>query len=162
MATDPALWRPSVASVAAIVAQRPGDATGTAQTSFTATTVPSATQVATIIGQVQGEIIAETGDMPAALAAVPVAGDDISASPAGRVVALGAAAYVELQFFPDLQTFSESVSSQLWDRYVAAKAALVAAVADLRAGEVIGDDEAQALLPAWSFPATGTSSWEPF
>lgn len=167
MATDPAVWRPLVGEVAALLAHRPGDSTGTAQVSFGADTVPTATQVATIIGQVQGEVIAETGDMPAQLAAVPVAGDPISASPAGNVVALGTAARVERQFFPDLQSFGDSPASQWQTLYEAAKAALVKAVEDLRAGEEIGTDEADVLLPAWAFPATvetghGTSSWERF
>lgn len=167
MATDPALWRPTVAEIAALLAQRPGDSAGVAQTSFGVDTVPTATQVATIIGQVQGEVIAETGDMPAELVVVPVAGDPLSASPAGNVVALGAAARVERQFFPDLQSFGTSVASQWHDDYTAAKAALVKAVETLRAGDVIGTDEVEALLGGWSFPAAlqtgrGTSTWEGF
>lgn len=167
MATDPATWRPTVAEVAALLAQRPGDSAGVAQTSFDADTVPTDTQVAVIIGQVQGEVIAETGDMPAQLAAVPVSGDPASASPAGNVVALGAAARVERQFFPDLQAFGTSVASQWHDDYVRALAALVASVAHIRAGEEIGSDEAQILMPKWLFPAAvetgaGTPTWGGF
>lgn len=167
MVTDPATWRPTVPEIAALLAQRPGDAAGVAQTSFSADTVPTDTQVAVIIGQVQGEVIAETGDMPAALAAVPVVGDPASASPAGNVVALGAAARVERQFFPDLQSFGTSPASQWHDDYVRALAALVKAVEELRAGEVIGTDGVDALLPSWNFPAAvqtgaGTSTWEGF
>lgn len=167
MATSPALWRPTVAEVAALVAQRPGDAAGLAQTSFTASTIPTATQVTTIIGQVQGEVIAETGDMPLQLATVPVAGDAISASPAGNVVALGAAARVERQFFPDLQTFGDSPASQWQSLYEAAKTALVKAVEDLNSDGVIGEDEAEERLPAYLFPAAveygyGTSTFERF
>lgn len=167
MATDPALWRPTVAEVAALLAQRPGDSAGVAQTSFTVDTVPTETQVATIIGQVQGEVIAETGDMPAVLALVPVDGDPISASPAGNVVALGAAARVERQFFPDLQTFGDSPASQWQALYERALAALVKAVEDLNADGELGTDEADVLMPAWSFPASvetgrGTSTWEQF
>lgn len=167
MATDPATWRPTVAEVAALLAQRPGDSAGAAQTSFTADTVPTATQVATIIGQVQGEVIAETGDMPAELAAVPVVGDAISASPAGNVVALGAAARVERQFFPDLQTFGDSPASQWQALYEAAKAALVKAVEDLNSDGEVGTDEAAGLMPAFAFPATvqtglATTPWESY
>lgn len=167
MATDPATWRPTVAEIAALLAQRPGDSAGVAQTSFDTDTVPTATQVAIIIGQVQGEVISETGAMPAVLALVPVDGDPVSASPAGNVVALGAAARVERQFFPDLQSFGTSVASQWHDDYVRALAALVKAVEDIKAGGDVGTDETAELLGSWAFPAAvqtgfGTSTWERF
>lgn len=156
-----------MAEIAALLAQRPGDSAGEAQTSFTVDTVPTDTQVAIIIGQVQGEVIAETGDMPAALATVPVAGDPVSASPAGNVVALGTAARVERQFFPDMQTFGESPAAQWQALYDRALPALVKAVEELRAGEVIGTDDSSVLLPSWAFPDTvsygvGTTPWETF
>lgn len=165
MATDPATWRPTVAEISALLAHRPGDETGRARTPFDADTVPSADQVAVIIGQVQGEVIAECGDMPAYLATVPVEGDPASASPAGNVVTLGTAARIERQFFPDLQTFGESPASQWQAVYERALAALVKAVEDINADGEVGVDEAAALLPAWSFPnavatGVGTSDWE--
>lgn len=164
---DASSWRPTVAEIAALLAQRPGDSAGVAQTSFDADTVPTATQVAVVIGQVQGEVIAETGDMPAELATVPVAGDPASASPAGNVVALGAAARVERQFFPDLASFGTSLASQWHDDYVRALAALVKAVEDIRSGGEVGTDEDDVLMPTWAFPAAvetgrGTSTWEGF
>lgn len=167
MATDAALWRPTVGDVSALLANRPGDDTGRAQTTFDSTTTPTDAQVAVIIGQVQGEVIAETGDMPALLATVPVAGDPVSASPAGNVVTLGAAARVERQFFPDLQTLGESPAAQWQAMYEAAKKALVASVYVLKGGGTLGEEDADVLLPSWAFPAAvetgaGTPTWGGF
>ncbi len=159
-------WRPSVADVAAIVSHRTGDRTGMARLSFTSESVPNAAQVDRIIRQVQAEVAAVTGAMPAELTVANDGAMGPASSPAGHVVALGAASYVELQFWPDQQLGVESVASQLWDRYVASRADLVKAVEDIRSGQEPGTEPSQ-VRPVASFPdavglGVGTSLWERF
>lgn len=154
-------WLPAVGDVANLVPYRTGDNLGNLQGTFTAATNPTATQVAGLLRGVQSEVAAVVGAMPDALALVP-AGGTIGESPAGHVVALGAAALVESQFYPDLQLGGgDSPGSALDRRYRAALAALAAAANSLGTGTDPGD----MVRPVGTFPGTvgrglATTPWE--
>lgn len=157
-------WRPAVSDVANLVPTRTGalDVGGdlVPRASFDAATTPTATQVEGLIRGVQSEVASEVGTMPAALCAVP-AGGTIGESPAGHVVALGAAALVEGQFYPDLQLGGDSPSAVLERRYRLALASLVKAANEIGAGADAGDTP----KPVGAFPATvalglATTPWE--
>ena len=159
---DYADWRPTVADVAAIVAQRTGDPDGDARSSFRSDTTPSATQVETLIAQVQSRVATRVGVMPDDLAAELVPGDGPGSTPAGHVVALGAAALVELQFWPDMAQGGESPATQLREWYMAALDELAASAEDIRSDGELGT---QPVRPAWAFPDTvgtgrATTPWE--
>ena len=157
-------WRPGVSDVANLVPTRTGAvdlATGNLEPapSFTAATTPTDTQVAGLIRGVQSEVVARVGAMPAALCVVPPGGG-IGESPAGHVVALGAATLVESQFYPDLQG-PESPGTVLERRYNAALSALAKAANDIDAGTDPGNQP----HPVGFFPATvplglATTPWE--
>lgn len=158
-------WLPTVSDVANLVPERTGalDVNGdlVPRASFDADTVPTATQVAGLVRGVQSEVVAEVGVMPDALCVVP-AGGTIGESPAGHVVALGAAALVESQFYPDMQGGGpDSPSTTLERRYRAALKALVKAANDIDAGTDPGNQP----HPVGAFPATvayglATTPWE--
>jgi hypothetical protein len=165
MAVDPATWRASVQDVANVIPQRTGDPAGAAQGTFTATTVPTGAQVEGIIRGVQAEVLTAVGEVTEELATPVAAGGGPGETMAGHVVAVGAAAYVEMSFYPDLPEGATS----LWDRYQALLAALVGAAAPGTQPGLPGA-EAGAERPMnadWSFPASvqtgvGTSTWERF
>lgn len=154
-------WRPGVSDVANLVPERTGrDNTGAARPTFTAETVPTDTQVAGLIRGVQNEVMPLVGAMPVELCVIP-SGGTIGESPAGHVVALGAAALVEAQFFPDLQLGTDSPAALLDRRYRLALAALAKAANEINAGTDPGDQP----LPTGAFPATvragmATTFWE--
>ncbi len=158
MSAAPTDWRPAVADVAAVLAQRTGDRHGDAQATFTADTVPTSAQVAMIVGQVQAEVATRIGAMHAALATPLVVGDGPGATPAGHVVAVGAASYVELQFYPDQQLNTDSPASALWLRYRTLLDDLARAAADL-ADDGVLDGAATVLLPAATFPVAAPIQW---
>lgn len=165
MATDPATWRPTVADIAALVAHRAGDRDGAAVASFSANSVPTASQVEALVSQVQAEVATRIGDVPTALATPVASNSGPGGTPAGRVVALGAASYVELQFWPDLQLGGQGPAQQLWERYQVALDALVAASADIADDGVLGSDPV--MKPSYRFPDTAsigraTTHSEPF
>lgn len=156
-------WRPTVAEVASVIPQRTGDRDGDAQASFTADTVPTATQVESIVRQIQSEVATRIGAMPVALTVAPVGGT-IGESPAGRVVVVGAAAQVEDSFYPDLQLGGESLAARLWERYRTLLDALAASAADLATDGTLGTAVAVP-RPSAAFPDTvgagyGTTPWE--
>lgn len=158
-------WRPAVVDVANLVPERTGavdpDGPGLElRGTFDPDTRPTGTQVEGIVRGVQSEVVAQVGTMPDDLCVVP-SGGTIGESPAGHVVALGAAALVESQFYPDMQLGTESPGAVLERRYQAALGALVKAANDLGAGVDPGD----MAKPAASFPATvsyglATTPWE--
>ncbi len=155
-------WQPAVQDIANLVPQRTGDRDGDAQGTFTddGATVPSGAQVQGLVRGVQSEVLAVVGAMPEALCVVPANGT-IGESPAGHVVALGAAALVESQFFPDLQAGADSAAAVLERRYRAALAALAAAVRDLDAGtDPGGRPMASAAFPATVALGLATTPWE--
>lgn len=157
-------WLPTVQDIANLVPERTGasDAAGLVlRPSFDANTQPTAVQVAGLIRGVQSEVVAMVGDMPAALCLVP-AGGTIGESPAGHVVALGSAALVESQFYPDMQGGgNDSPAAVLERRYLAALKALVMAAGDINAGTDPGDTP----MPVGAFPDTvamglASTPWE--
>ncbi len=154
-------WRPGVGDVANLVPERTGrDDAGVPRPTFDADTVPTDVQVAGLIRGVQNEVVPLIGDMPAALCLAP-AGGTIGESPAGHVVALGAAALVEAQFYPDLQLGTDSPAAMLDRRYRLALTALAKAANEINAGTDPGDQP----LPTGAFPATvragmATTFWE--
>ena len=166
MTTTAADWRPVTADVAAIIPMRPGeDDAGNPRPDFSPNSRPTSAQVANVIVMVQAEVIGETGTMPDALVVPADVAAGVASSPAGRVVALGAASYVELSFFPDLQLSGDSPASVLMRRYLDARAALLRTVAAIRAGSAVGDGMASAASPAWHFPAAvesgvGSTPWD--
>ncbi|MCA1572822.1 MAG: hypothetical protein LC798_21520 [Chloroflexi bacterium] len=147
----PAAWQPTVDDVAAIIPQRTGDANGTALGTFTAATSPTATQVTNIVKQVQAEITTRVGPVPEELAVPLHEGGGPAQTAAGRVAALGAAAYVEVEFYPDMQLGGRSSADRLWDAYQAALKALETATDDVTEGETPGADAVP--LPQYAFPS---------
>lgn len=158
-------WTPEVADVANLVPERTGavdpDGPGLEQRgTFDVDTRPTAIQVQGILRGVQSEVVARVGAMPDDLCVVP-SGGTIGESPAGHVVALGAAALVESQFYPDMALGTEAPGAVLERRYQAALSALVKAANDIGAGVDPGD----LAKPAASFPDTvslglATTPWE--
>lgn len=164
MAASPEAWRPDVQSVANLVPTRTGaaDAAGVVpRGTFDADTEPTADQVAGLIRGVQSEVMTLVGAMPDVLAAIP-SGGTIGESPAGHVVALGAASLVEAQFYPDMQgSGADAPAAVLERRYKTALAALATAAKEINAGQDPGDPP----RPVGTFPDTvawgrGTSEWE--
>lgn len=165
MAAALADWRPSVQDVANLVPERTGaiaiDVGGTLvpRASFDADTLPTATQVEGLVRGVQSEVVSTVGAMPEALAVAP-SGGTIGESPAGHVVALGAASLVESQFYPDLQG-PGGPGAVLEDRYRRALTALAKAAVDLDAGTDPGDaPRAVAHFPATVALGLATTPWE--
>lgn len=160
-------WRPAVSDVANLVPERTGvlnpDAPGlTIRGTFDADTHPTGTQVQGLVRGVQSEVVARVGTMPAALVAVPEGGT-IGESPAGHVVALGSAALVESQFYPDLQLGGDAPSVVLERRYQAALNALVKAANEIGSGADAGDTpKAVAAFPATVPLGLATTPWEPW
>lgn len=159
-------WRPSVPDVANLVPERTGAVDPTTgnmapKPSFDADTTPTDVQVAGLVRGVQSEVVARIGAMPAELAVVP-AGGTIGESPAGHVVALGAAALVESQFYPDMQG-PDGPGTVLERRYQAALSALAKAANDIDAGADPGDmPHARGLFPATVALGLATTPWEPW
>ena len=155
-------WRPTVRDVANLVPERTGALDGEGlvlRGTFDDDTRPTADAVAGLVRGVQSEVVARVGAMPEALAVVP-SGGTIGESAAGHVVALGAAALVESQCYPDLQG-PEGPAVILERRYQAALTALVGAKDGIDAGA----DPGGLPKPAASFPATvdygmATTPWE--
>lgn len=155
-------WRPTPADIARLVPTRTLAADGTDTGTFGATTKPTATQVEGLIRGVQSEVVAVVGAMPERLALVP-AGGTVGDSPAGHVVALGTAALVESQFYPDPAAGGDASSTLLDRRYQAALKGLAKAAIDIYAGADPGDSP----MPAYMFPDTlarglATSQFERF
>ena len=157
MPTLRSAWAPSVQDVANLVPHRTGDPDGAAQGTFTATTVPTAAQVQGLIRQVQSEVEAEVGDeLPPELTGAP-AGGTVGEGPAGHVVALGAASYVETQFYG-----TSPNDDALWPRFLRALAALRAGASGITSGGDVGSQ----LGASYAFPdllgtGVGASWWSP-
>jgi hypothetical protein len=114
-----AAWAPAAADVKALLPQRGGGDT------FTDETIPSLTQVRSIIDQVVTEVLAHVGG-------VLPPGFDLEPH-AARAAMLGAAYYVELGLFPEQANDGGSAAEQLHDRYTEALARLLKLVTDVLA-----------------------------
>ncbi len=147
--------------VANIVPNRTIGLNGRPGGTFTPDTVPTAAQVEGLITQVQSEVLNRTEVTDAQ--ATPLMVNGVAGGPAstraGHVVAVGAAAYVELSFYPDMP----EAGTSLWERYTALLDALAGAPAP---GEPAGPGVVERPpSPDWSFPASvqsgyGTSDWQ--
>lgn len=146
-------WAPTVRDVANIVPDRTGDV-AVHDGTFDTTTVPTAVQVAGLVRQIQSEIVAVVGAMPASLVVVPDGGT-IGESVAGHVVALGAAYHVELDFYPDQQLTGQSRASMLREDYLRVLKSLAQAVNDADGGI----DPGGTLAPTATFPVTEMIQW---
>jgi hypothetical protein len=157
-------WRPTVQDVANLVPERTGArdlASGdlAPKGTFDADTLPTGVQVLGIVRGVQSEVVSRVGTMPTELATAPPGGT-IGESPAGHVVALGAAALVESQFYPDMQG-PDGPGTVLERRYAAALTALAKAAADIDSGSDPGDTpRAKASFPATVPLGLATTPWE--
>lgn len=145
MSAETNQWTPEPDAVAALIPQRTGDPSGRAATTFTGATVPTASQVVEVIDAVVAEVHGACGVI-----------DPDLYDTAKRVVALGAASYVELQFFPDKQLSPQSPSQELWSRYQTALKALKAS----NTGDPGGNESPG---PEYSFPSNSDvpAPWPP-
>jgi len=152
-----------VSDVAAIVPTRAYDASaGEILPTFTSSTTPTAAQVGGIIDGITTEIMGRLGEVPVQLATPVREGGGPADTPAGHCAAVGSAAAVELQFYPDQQGGSGSPAAMLEARYQRLLERLAGAAAN------IGDDGTPAAdvatAPDYAFPASvatgrGTSTW---
>ncbi len=149
---DPAAWRPTVQDVANIVPLRTVGPNGRPGGNFTLDTIPTSAQVEGLITQVQSEVLTRVGDVTDAQATPLRPGDGPASTRAGHVVAVGAAAYVELDFYPDMPEAGQT----LWERYDKLLAGLAGAPVDGGGGPVLE----RPVSSQWSFPAAGTGDWE--
>lgn len=135
----PYAWEPTPTDVAAVIPQRPTDANGMAGGTWTATTVPTVTQVQTLIGQRVPEVAAVVGTVPDSLVEM-----------ARGVTAVGVASYVELAFFPEQSDTGTTPAQLLWDRYEAGLRRLREAVEATGGGSGAIDSVPN---PLFAFPA---------
>ncbi len=134
--TTPAVrpaWTPTPDAVADLLAQRVLVRGGQAVGTFTATTKPTVTQVQRIADAVAREVEIATGPLP-----------DSYTDSAADVAALGAAARVELSFFP--RDTERGTYDDLAALYAAALARLVLATRG-------GQGEGRSSAPVFAFPA---------
>lgn len=158
-------WRPTVKDVADLVPTRTAEpGSGGPASTFTTLTIPTAEAVEGLIAGTQAAVIGAVGEVPVGTLTTPVATASgpgtPGTSPAGHVVALGAAFAVERDFYPDMQGGS-GPAALLWAQYQSELKALIKAIDDLTGGDDIGG----ALLPQWSFPDTvaqglASTHWE--
>lgn len=112
-------WKPTLERVHAEIPTRAGERP------FDATTVPTASQVTEIIGDIAGEIVGTVGDFDATHVINPddTADDHVTLGDlARRAAAIGAASKVEDQFYPEQQTgdyvgLDSTPSQHLYARY---------------------------------------------
>lgn len=95
-------WLPNRDAVKALIPQR------TRGQPFDATTIPTAADVDETITQIGDELVGDVGTIPA---------DDELRNYARRVVALGAAAQIELALWPEQSYNDSSVGQVLYSKY---------------------------------------------
>jgi len=142
-------WEATPDAVALVIPQRTGDITGLARGVFSAATVPTLAQVQLILDSVAAEVAAFAGTNPSGVALAM----------ATWASSIGAAAQIELSFFPDESMASTGPAAVLDKRF---HDLLVEIEQVLASGGAAGPAPAR-----WSFPATvetgaGTTSWERF
>lgn len=126
-------WVATVDDVGAIIRSRTTSASGEETGTFTGETRPTTDQAEGIIESIAGEIAAEVGSVPAEL-------EDL----AGSVNALGAAAQIELTYYPEQQ------DNGPYDRL---NARFEKALARLRAGVAsAGTAPGESVAPTFRFP----------
>lgn len=121
-------WAPDVEEVHSVIPQRANDG-------FSSTSKPSSSDVESIIGQVIAEVLGEVGKFdPSDEISLP--GDDATTlgDLARWTVTLGAAAYIEISFFPEQQQLGDTTPGQiLHQRYISSLARLKAAIGSIAA-----------------------------
>ncbi len=130
----PPVWLPDTAAVAALIPTRTLQSDGSYGADFTPATRPTAVQVAALVSLIATEVAGEVG-------VVPAAQDDQAA----YVVALGAAALVEVSYFPEQVRSAQSAYPDLDARYTEALDRLTYSVAE--------GGEGESLTAQWSFPS---------
>lgn len=126
----PPAWAPTTADVKALLPRRLG---GVAD--FSASTIPTATQVT---GYIEG-VVAEIGT----LGQLPVEHEDL----AKEVVRYGAAAVVELLYWPEQSRKPDSVYEELEEEFERLKALLMRVIP----GDVAGEGDVPG-PPRYAFP----------
>lgn len=134
-------WAPSTAQVAAFIASRTLLPSGDYAGDFTSATRPTGMQVNTIIALLVSEIAGTVGVTSTVLATVPELAEQ-----ATWVAALGAAAMVELSYFPEQVRTEQSSYPDLDSRYTEALDRLIYSVAE--------GGEGESLSPVSTFPDT--------
>jgi hypothetical protein len=134
-------WTPAAADIAALIPSRTLNSSGDTVGTFDGTTIPTASQVASVITIKTGEITTQVGDIPTS----PV---DLTGA-AKACATLGAAALVELGFFDD---DNGKRYSELNTEYQAALMSLARAVGQVRNDGSI-DPAGEVLKPTYAFPA---------
>jgi hypothetical protein len=142
-------WAPTVAQVSALVPTRAGQAV------FDADTIPTAAQVASIIGQICDEVVSEVGGFdPTVITNPQDPGDPVTLGDLAKWAAtLGAATYVELGFYPEQQPGeNQGAGGILYTRYQTALTRLRAAVDAIRNGRQGGPGPLGSFPPADCWP----------
>jgi hypothetical protein len=136
-------WAPSPSDVGAVLRSRTKDTNGNELGTFTNDTRPTDSQVIELIETTVSDLSSDVGSVP----------DELQDA-ARRLSAIGAAMLVELSYFSEQIVTDRSPYDRLKELYDARFARLKAQIEDVNAGgEVGGGEEAEALLPAYSFPA---------
>lgn len=136
----PTPYRPTVADVAVFIRSRTKGKLTEEQNTFTADTIPTATQVEKFIDVSERHIARAVGEVPITL--LPDAKD---------VVAVCAAAQIELSYFPEQIRTDKSPFIHLREQCQMMLAELAKAVDDLTGDGVIDGSELS-LSPAAAFP----------
>lgn len=154
-------YTPTVADVGALVRARTRNDQGQELGTFDPTTRPTDTEAASLIQDAVNEAYPVLGenipDDP-----TPGPGGDPNAlrTAAKRIVALRAAALVELSYFPEQVGRGVSPYQQYMDSFEKGLSRLQTAIAEVEAGDVPGED-AGSTLPSYDFPvdAGGMVGW---
>lgn len=141
-------WAPSPADVGTILRARTVDVDGNELGTFDSNTRPSGDECYDIIETIQSEVAAYCGPIP-----------DQVQDYARRTAAYGAAAEVELTYWPEQVSTNRSPYDRIYARYQSMLTSLRTQVADINAGD---DDTNDAnLLPVFGFdqPCGGLVGW---
>lgn len=145
-------WAPTVAQVGAVLRSRTTDANGVEQGTFTATTRPTEDQAELIIADVVQDVVAVLGfTLPDRIAPLGTA-----------VAALGAAALIELTYWPEQVASGKSPYEQLNERYEKQLQRARVALTQIDASGEIDAEVGDVLLPVGNFPVDigGLVDWE--
>jgi hypothetical protein len=133
--------RPSVDDVAALLRARTKDDNGEELGSFTDATRPTDLEVAVLIQLAEGDVIVQVGsDL-----------QPVYAAEAGSMIALRAACFVELSYWPEQVRADRSAYAEYWRMYEAGMAALLGAIA--------AGGEAGGTVDAFPYGSIPTPSW---
>jgi hypothetical protein len=151
-------YTPTVAEVGALVRARTVDAGGNETGTFSNTTRPSEAEVLNLINDCVQECYSFFGqDIPDSL------GEEKNAlrNSAKRCVSFGAAALVELSYFPEQVGTNRSPYKMYQERYEKGHKVIAKSISDIEAGDEPGkDDESQlALYDGFPVDEGGMVGW---